>query len=101
MADSSGGNGGGAGLQITTSIEMFGHRFTVWQGERAVVLQVDDVYLLGDPDDDGNLVLPHALLIMNSFAAAQEICQMVDEHGATVALAAQHFARTHAADEGR
>lgn len=82
----------GKRMQIKQRVEMFGHTFTVWQGDGgAVILQVDDVYLAGDADERGNFVIPRQMVITNNLDAMQEICAAVNECGSSIAFAAAYL----------
>lgn len=84
----------GKQMKVTQSVQMFGHTFTIWQGDGpAVILQVDDVYLAADADENGNMVIPHQMVITNNFTAIQEICAAVNETGASIALVGAYLRR--------
>jgi hypothetical protein len=60
--------------------EMFGRRVACFQyREAAVVLQVGDIYFVGWPDQEGNLVLPQHLVVANTRESAEAIAEELSE----------------------
>ena len=55
----------------------FGHTMRIYQCDYIIVMQIDDLCMVGYADERGSFVLPRRLPIIHDLDAAKQLCELM------------------------